>query len=167
MRSPLDQLTLQATPQRDVKKRRCVDQKPYSWLMVRCYSFCTRGSRRDMTPQQDSLSGVIICPAYWEGQRLRVNSFTTNNTSITRRDEDGCQGCGASGSGVVFELGTMRPGTHAKPMCQNCSRVCAASHADLMTDCQCIKLTLGSFENPIPRTQRNSRLASLTRARAR
>src|ERR1700679_569837 len=29
-----------------------------------------------MTPQQDSLSGVIICPAYVEGQRLRVNSFT-------------------------------------------------------------------------------------------
>ncbi len=29
-----------------------------------------------MTPQQDSLSGVIICPAYAEGQRLRVNSFT-------------------------------------------------------------------------------------------
>jgi len=35
-----------------------------------------------MTPQQDSLSGVIICPAYWEGQRLRVNSVTTTNTSI-------------------------------------------------------------------------------------
>jgi len=29
-----------------------------------------------MTPQQDSLLGVIICPAYVEGQRLRVNSFT-------------------------------------------------------------------------------------------
>ena len=34
-----------------------------------------------MTPQQDSLSGVIICPAYQSGQRLRVNSFTT--ASIT------------------------------------------------------------------------------------
>ena len=33
--------------------------------------------RRDMTPQQDSLSGVIVCPAYWMGQQLRVNSFTT------------------------------------------------------------------------------------------
>jgi len=30
----------------------------------------------DKTPQQDSLLGVIICPAYAEGQRLRVNSFT-------------------------------------------------------------------------------------------
>jgi hypothetical protein len=30
----------------------------------------------DITPQQDSLSGVIICPAYLDGQRLRVNSFT-------------------------------------------------------------------------------------------
>ena len=31
----------------------------------------------DETPQQDSLSGVIICPAkYMEGQRLRVNSVT-------------------------------------------------------------------------------------------
>jgi len=35
---------------------------------------------RDTTPQQDSLSGVIICPAYWNGQRLRVNSFTTANS---------------------------------------------------------------------------------------
>src|ERR1700739_4909584 len=32
--------------------------------------FCVRGSRRDMTPRQNSLSGVIICPAYWIGQRL-------------------------------------------------------------------------------------------------
>jgi hypothetical protein len=32
-----------------------------------------------MTPQQGSLSGVIICPAYWMGQRLRVNSVTTTN----------------------------------------------------------------------------------------
>jgi Protein of unknown function (DUF3830) len=30
----------------------------------------------DITPRQGSLSGVIICPAYVEGQRLRVNSFT-------------------------------------------------------------------------------------------
>jgi hypothetical protein len=33
----------------------------------------------DITPQQDSLLGVIICPANCErlaGQRLRVNSFT-------------------------------------------------------------------------------------------
>ena len=30
-----------------------------------------------MTPQQASLSGVIICPAYGRGQRLRVNSITT------------------------------------------------------------------------------------------
>lgn len=35
----------------------------------------------DMTPQQDSLSGVIICPAY-AGQRLRVNSFTTTSTLL-------------------------------------------------------------------------------------
>ena len=41
-----------------------------------------RASRRDMTPQQDSLSGVIICPAYRWGQRLRVNSFTTHNVEI-------------------------------------------------------------------------------------
>jgi hypothetical protein len=52
--------------------------------------FC-QGSCRDMTPQQDSLSGVIICPAYREGQRLRVNSFTTNNSSITRRASTLCQ----------------------------------------------------------------------------
>ena len=49
------------------------------------------GSRRDMTPQQDSLSGVIICPAYRRGQRLRVNSFTTTNKTITRRKVSGCQ----------------------------------------------------------------------------
>jgi hypothetical protein len=30
-----------------------------------------------MTPRQNSLSGVIICPAYWMGQRFRVNSITT------------------------------------------------------------------------------------------
>jgi hypothetical protein len=35
-----------------------------------------------MTPQQDSLSGVIICPAYWDGQRLRVNSVTTTNALL-------------------------------------------------------------------------------------
>jgi hypothetical protein len=35
-----------------------------------------------MTPQQDSLSGVIICPAYWKGQRLRVNSLTTYTDTI-------------------------------------------------------------------------------------
>ena len=35
-----------------------------------------------MTPQQDSLSGVIICPAYWKGQRLRVNSFTVKTALI-------------------------------------------------------------------------------------
>jgi len=29
-----------------------------------------------MTPQQDSLLGVIICPVSMEGQRLWVNSFT-------------------------------------------------------------------------------------------
>jgi hypothetical protein len=40
------------------------------------------GISRDTTPQQDSLSGVIICPAYWIGQRLRANSFATTNTSI-------------------------------------------------------------------------------------
>jgi hypothetical protein len=41
--------------------------------------FFDQGSGRDITPQQDSLSGVIICPAYWMGQRLRVNSVTTTN----------------------------------------------------------------------------------------
>ena len=35
-----------------------------------------QGKRRDTTPRQDSLSGVIICPAYWKGQRLKVNSLT-------------------------------------------------------------------------------------------
>jgi hypothetical protein len=40
---------------------------------------------RDTTPQQDSLSGVIICPAYWNGQRLRVNSFTTTNAPVDTR----------------------------------------------------------------------------------
>jgi len=44
-----------------------------------------------MTPQQDSLSGVIICPAKGEGQRLRVNSFTTTNGLITRRKWLNCQ----------------------------------------------------------------------------
>jgi hypothetical protein len=29
------------------------------------------------TPRQGSLSGVIICPAYWKGQRLKVNSLTS------------------------------------------------------------------------------------------
>ena len=28
-------------------------------------SIVIQGTGRDMTPQQDSLSGVIICPAYW------------------------------------------------------------------------------------------------------
>ncbi len=37
---------------------------------------------RGTTPQQDSLSGVIICPACWSGQRLRVNSFTTTNGPV-------------------------------------------------------------------------------------
>jgi hypothetical protein len=32
---------------------------------------------RDIAPQQDFLSGVIICPAYWKGQRLKVNSLTS------------------------------------------------------------------------------------------
>ena len=48
-----------------------------------------------MTPQQDSLSGVIICPAYADGQRLRVNSFTVltrllhiqMHPSVKRSDE--------------------------------------------------------------------------------
>jgi hypothetical protein len=35
-----------------------------------------------MTRRQDSLSGVIICPAYWKGQRLRANSFATTYISI-------------------------------------------------------------------------------------
>ena len=52
-------------------------------------SRCIQGSRRDMTPQQDSLSGVIICPANRKGQRLRVNSFTT--ALITTRHERVCQ----------------------------------------------------------------------------
>jgi len=36
----------------------------------RHFSQHLRESGRDMTPQQDSLSGVIICPAEWRGQRL-------------------------------------------------------------------------------------------------
>lgn len=42
------------------------------------YSFnFAQGSRRGMTPRQNSLSGVIICPAYRRGQRLKVNSITS------------------------------------------------------------------------------------------
>jgi hypothetical protein len=41
-----------------------------------------QGTGRDTTPQQDSLSGVIICPAYRKGQRLRANSFATSHSSI-------------------------------------------------------------------------------------
>jgi hypothetical protein len=44
-----------------------------SWIFV-------QGTGRDTSPQQDSLSGVIICPAYQDGQQLRANSFTTNYT---------------------------------------------------------------------------------------
>jgi hypothetical protein len=29
-------------------------------------------------PTRIPLSGVIICPAYWKGQRLAVNSFTVS-----------------------------------------------------------------------------------------
>jgi hypothetical protein len=47
-----------------------------------------------MTPQQDSLSGVIICPAYGEGQRLRVNSFTTTY-SLNYTMNDGWLSIGA------------------------------------------------------------------------
>jgi hypothetical protein len=44
-----------------------------------------------MTPQQDSLSGVIICPAKSaDEQRLRVNSFTTIWLCFTTRSF-GCQ----------------------------------------------------------------------------
>jgi hypothetical protein len=39
-----------------------------------------------MTPRQDSLSGVIICPAYWNGQRLRANSFATTYKSIKNHE---------------------------------------------------------------------------------
>jgi hypothetical protein len=35
-----------------------------------------------MTPRQDSLPGVIICPAYWKGQRFKVNSFTYGQHSF-------------------------------------------------------------------------------------
>src|ERR1017187_1671368 len=31
------------------------------------------------SPTGFPLSGVIICPAYWKGQRLRANSITTNS----------------------------------------------------------------------------------------
>jgi hypothetical protein len=35
-----------------------------------------KGTGRDMTPQQDPLSGVIICPAY-RRTAVRANSFAT------------------------------------------------------------------------------------------
>jgi hypothetical protein len=44
-----------------------------------------------MTPQQDSLSGVIICPGFEEGQRLRVNSFTTTNSVYYTPEGNECQ----------------------------------------------------------------------------
>jgi len=40
-----------------------------------------------MTPRQDALSGVIICPAHWEGQRLKVNSFTIDLESMVAPSE--------------------------------------------------------------------------------
>src|SRR6516165_2009537 len=62
-------------------------------MCVSRYASCAGKSGRDMTPRQASLSGVIICPAYHhpndedlslgtpdrEGQRLRVNSITTDS----------------------------------------------------------------------------------------
>jgi hypothetical protein len=48
-----------------------------------------QGLDRDMIPQQGTLSGVIICPAYWDGQRLRVNSVTT--IKLTVIDETVCR----------------------------------------------------------------------------
>jgi hypothetical protein len=48
-----------------------------------------QGLGRDMIPQQGTLSGVIICPAYWDGQRLRVNSVTT--IKLTVIDEAVCR----------------------------------------------------------------------------
>ena len=65
---------------------------------------CMQGLRRDMTPRQDSLSGVIICRAYGAGQRFRVNSITTNNTFITRWDAGECQ----PGSVVNSSRGAMK-----------------------------------------------------------
>jgi hypothetical protein len=46
---------------------------------------CTQGSRRDMTPQQDSLSGVIICPAEKEGQRLTAKPGKLGPTRLRGR----------------------------------------------------------------------------------
>jgi hypothetical protein len=46
-----------------------------------------QGPRRDMTPRQKSLSGVIICPAYWMGQRFRVNSITTASDYKRERNQ--------------------------------------------------------------------------------
>jgi hypothetical protein len=43
-----------------------VKANPFAPRMVSANSeFFDQGSGRDMTPQQDSLSGVIICPANW------------------------------------------------------------------------------------------------------
>jgi hypothetical protein len=56
-----------------------------------------------MTPQQDSLSGVIICPGFQEGQRLRVNSFTTTNTLYYTPQGNGCQPFWRVGAGLAFK----------------------------------------------------------------
>jgi hypothetical protein len=44
-----------------------------------------------MTPQQDSLSGVIICPAYGERTAVKANSIAATTVSITRWSGRGCQ----------------------------------------------------------------------------
>ena len=63
-------------------------------------SFQVAGILPDVTSRQDRLSGVIICPTVWRGQRLTgkrhplrcaVNSITATTTSITLAAAICCQ----------------------------------------------------------------------------
>ena len=74
----------------------CVWVQTHTNRGVAGFNFCREGRSRDMTPQQDSLSGVIICPVYCVGQRLRVNSITTvsitksGDGAVNRKEIDEC-----------------------------------------------------------------------------
>ena len=53
-------------------------EKAHAFAMEPSSFSCVQGSMPGHeTPRQGSLSGVIICPAYWMGQRLKVNSLTS------------------------------------------------------------------------------------------
>jgi hypothetical protein len=62
----------------EVRRRNLTSREPTdsAWIRRLLLSAIQGNRRDDTTPQQASLSGVIICPAYWKGQRLKVNSFT-------------------------------------------------------------------------------------------